>query len=110
MMPKLAKLGRVLGPKGLMPSPKSGTVTLDVAKAVQEVKGGKIDFKVDKFGIIHSAVGKASFDKEKISENANELIQTIIKLKPASTKGIYIKSLSMCSTMSTSVSVDTKTL
>ncbi|NQY66384.1 MAG: 50S ribosomal protein L1 [Flavobacteriales bacterium] len=110
IMGKIGALGKVLGPRGLMPNPKTGTVTMEVGKAVTAIKAGKIDFKVDKTGIIHSAVGKASFDKEKISENANELIQTIIKLKPASTKGIYIKSLSMCSTMSTSVSVDTKTL
>ncbi|NQY08305.1 MAG: 50S ribosomal protein L1 [Flavobacteriales bacterium] len=110
IMGKIGALGKVLGPRGLMPNPKTGTVTLEVGKAVTAIKAGKIDFKVDKTGIIHAAVGKASFDLDKLTENANELIQTIIKLKPAVTKGIYIKSLSISSTMSTSVKVDTKTL
>ena len=92
VMGKLGPLGRVLGPRGLMPNPKTGTVTMDVAKAVKEVKAGKIDFKVDKTGIIHAAVAKASFDADKIAENANELLQTIIKLKPTASKGAYIKS------------------
>ena len=107
---KLGPLGRVLGPRGLMPNPKTGTVTMDVAKAVKEVKAGKIDFKVDKTGIIHAAVAKSSFDAEKIAENANELLQTIIKLKPTASKGAYIKSVFMSSTMSPSVEVDVKSV
>ena len=106
VMGKLGPLGRVLGPRGLMPNPKTGTVTMDVAKAVKEVKAGKIDFKVDKTGIIHAAVAKASFDADKIAENANELLQTIIKLKPTASKGAYIKSVFMSSTMSPSVEVE----
>lgn len=106
VMAKVGRLGRVLGPRGLMPNPKSGTVTLDVAKAVQEVKGGKIDFKVDKTGIIHTSIGKASFSAEKIAENANEVIQTLSKLKPASAKGTYFKSISMSTTQSPGVKVD----
>jgi large subunit ribosomal protein L1 len=106
VMGKLGPLGRILGPRGLMPNPKSGTVTLDVGKAVQEVKAGKIDFKVDKFGIIHASIGKASFSKEKITENANELIQTLAKLKPASSKGTYFMSMTMSSTMSKGISID----
>ena len=106
VMAKVGRLGRVLGPRGLMPNPKSGTVTLDVAKAVQEVKGGKIDFKVDKTGIIHTSVGKISFSPEKIAENANEVIQTLSKLKPASAKGTYFKSISMSTTQSPGVKVD----
>jgi len=106
VMAKVGRLGKVLGPRGLMPNPKSGTVTLDVGKAVQEVKSGKIDFKVDKFGIIHASIGKASFSKEKITENANELIQTLAKLKPASSKGTYFMSMTMSSTMSKGVSID----
>ena len=106
VMAKVGRLGRVLGPRGLMPNPKSGTVTLDVAKAVQEVKGGKIDFKVDKTGIIHTSVGKISFSPEKIAENANEVIQTLFKLKPASAKGTYFKSISMSTTQSPGVKVD----
>ena len=102
-MGKLGPLGRVLGPRGLMPNPKTGTVTMDVAKAVKEVKAGKIDFKVDKTGIIHAAIAKSSFDADKIAENANELLQTIIKLKPTAAKGTYIKSIFMSSTMSPSV-------
>ena len=106
VMAKVGRLGKVLGPRGLMPNPKSGTVTLDVGKAVQEVKAGKIDFKVDKFGIIHASVGKASFSPEKITENAQELIQTLAKLKPASAKGTYFMSMTMSSTMSTGISID----
>lgn len=107
-MGKLGPLGRVLGPRGLMPNPKTGTVTMDVAKAVNEVKSGKIDFKVDKYGIVHASVAKASFDASKIADNANELIQTIVKLKPSSSKGTYIKSIIMSSTMGVGVKVDTK--
>lgn len=109
VMGKLGPLGRILGPRGLMPNPKTGTVTMDVAKAVKDVKGGKIDFKVDKTGIIHAAIGKTSFDADKIADNANELIQTIVKLKPATVKGTYIKSIFLSSTMSPSVAVDAKT-
>ena len=110
VMGKLGPLGRVLGPRGLMPNPKTGTVTMDVAKAVKEVKAGKIDFKVDKTGIIHASVAKSSFDADKIAENANELLQTIIKLKPTASKGVYIKSIFMSSTMSPSVEVDVKSV
>jgi len=110
VMGKLGPLGRVLGPRGLMPNPKTGTVTMDVAKAVADVKAGKIDFKVDKTGIIHAAIAKASFDAEKIAENANELLQTIVKLKPTTAKGIYIKSVFLSSTMSPSVAVDVKSV
>ncbi|CAL2101345.1 50S ribosomal subunit protein L1 [Tenacibaculum sp. 190130A14a] len=110
VMGKLGPLGRVLGPRGLMPNPKTGTVTMDVAKAVTEVKAGKIDFKVDKTGIVHAAIGKASFDADKIAENANELVQTLIKLKPTAAKGTYIKSIFMSSTMSPSVPVDVKSV
>ena len=106
VMAKVGKLGRVLGPRGLMPNPKSGTVTLEVGKAVKEVKAGKIDFKVDKFGIIHSSVAKASFTAENIKENAEEFINTIIKLKPASAKGTYFKSISMSGTMSPGIRLD----
>jgi large subunit ribosomal protein L1 len=108
VMGKVGALGRVLGPRGLMPNPKTGTVTMDVAKAVTESKGGKIDFKVDKAGIIHAAVGKVSFDAAKIAENAGELLQTIIKLKPSSAKGTYVKSVTMSSTMSPGVAIDSK--
>ena len=108
MMSELGKLGKILGPKGLMPNPKSGTVTMDVAKAVNEVKSGKIDFKVDKYGIVHASVAKASFDATKIADNADELIQTIVKLKPSSSKGSYIKSIVMSSTMGAGVKIDTK--
>ena len=110
VMGKIGALGRVLGPRGLMPNPKSGTVTLDVGKAVSDVKKGKIDFKVDKFGIIHASVGKVSFDAEKISENTDELLQTIIKLKPTSAKGTYIQSISLSSTMGVGIEVDSKSL
>ncbi|MDA1288171.1 MAG: 50S ribosomal protein L1 [Bacteroidetes bacterium] len=108
VMGKLGPLGRVLGPRGLMPNPKTGTVTMDIQKAVSDVKGGKIDFKVDKTGIIHAAIGKASFDPQKIYENADELLKTIIKLKPSTAKGVYVKSIFMSSTMSPSIPVDTK--
>lgn len=109
-MGKLGPLGRVLGPRGLMPNPKTGTVTMDVAKAVKEVKAGKIDFKVDKYGIVHASVAKASFDVAKIADNADELIQTIVKLKPTSSKGTYIKSITISSTMGAGVKVDTKSI
>ena len=108
VMGKLGPLGRVLGPRGLMPNPKTGTVTMDVAKAVSDVKAGKIDFKVDKTGIVHAAIGKASFDAEKIAGNARELLTTLVKLKPQAAKGVYIKSIFMSSTMSPGVEVDTK--
>ena len=110
VMGKLGPLGRVLGPRGLMPNPKSGTVTLEVGKAVSEVKAGKIDFKVDRYGIIHAAVGKVSFDADKIKENANELIQTLIKLKPTAAKGTYVKSITLSTTQSVGVSVDPKSV
>jgi len=110
VMAKVGALGRILGPRGLMPNPKTGTVTMDVAKAVSEVKAGKIDFKVDKYGIIHAAVGKASFEAIKIQENAFELLSTLVKLKPSSSKGAYIKSIAMSSTQSPSVTVETKTV
>jgi len=110
VMGKVGALGRILGPRGLMPNPKTGTVTLDVAKAVVEVKAGKIDFKVDKYGIIHSSVGKVSFEKEKLRENANELILTLIKLKPSAAKGTYIKSIYLSSTMSAGIQIDTKSV
>lgn len=106
VMAKVGRLGRVLGPRGLMPNPKSGTVTLDVAKAVQEVKGGKIDFRVDKSGIIHTSIGKVSFSPEKIAENAAEVIQILAKMKPASAKGTYFKSINMSTTQSPGVKVD----
>ena len=110
VMGKIGALGRVLGPRGLMPNPKSGTVTIDIGKAVSDVKKGKIDFKVDKFGIVHASVGKVSFDAEKISENTDELLQTIIKLKPSAAKGTYIQSISLSSTMGIGVEVDSKSL
>ncbi|MCR4665544.1 MAG: 50S ribosomal protein L1 [Paludibacteraceae bacterium] len=109
-MGKIGALGRILGPRGLMPNPKSGTVTPDVAKAVKEVKQGKIDFKVDKFGIVHTSIGKVSFTPEAIMQNANEFIQTIIKLKPAASKGTYIKSIYLSSTMSKGIKIDPKTI
>jgi len=108
VMGKLGPLGRVLGPRGLMPNPKTGTVTMDIKKAVSDVKGGKIDFKVDKTGIVHASIGKASFDAAKIRDNASELLNTIMKLKPSTTKGTYVKSIFMSSTMSPSISIDTK--
>ena len=109
VMGKIGTLGRVLGPRGLMPNPKSGTVSNDVGKAVADVKKGKIDFKVDKTGIVHAAIGKTSFDSQKLAENSEELIQTIVKLKPSSSKGTYIKSISISSTMGIGVSVSTNT-
>jgi len=109
-MGKVGALGRVLGPRGLMPNPKTGTVTMEVGKAVEEVKAGKIDFKVDKYGIVHSSVGKVSFEGGKIRENANELIQTLIKLKPSAAKGTYIKSIYLSSTMSPGIQVDAKSV
>lgn len=108
VMGKLGPLGRILGPRGLMPNPKTGTVTMDVAKAVQEVKSGKIDFKVDKTGIVHAGIGRISFDADKIADNAQEIIQTLIKLKPTAAKGTYIKSIHLSSTMSPGIALDTK--
>nr|WP_321225481.1 50S ribosomal protein L1 [uncultured Psychroserpens sp.] len=108
IMGKLGPLGRVLGPRGLMPNPKTGTVTMDVAKAVSEVKAGKIDFKVDKTGIVHAPIGKASFSAEKLEENAMELLTTLNKLKPTAAKGVYMKSIYMSSTMSPSIAIDVK--
>ena len=110
IMPKVGALGRILGPRGLMPNPKTGTVTMDVAKAVQEVKAGKIDFKVDKYGIINAGVAKVSFSPEKIFDNAKELIQAVIKLKPAAAKGTYMKSVYISSTMSPGVQIDVKSV
>jgi len=108
VMGKLGPLGRVLGPRGLMPNPKTGTVTMDIKKAVSDVKAGKIDFKVDKTGIVHASIGKASFDAEKIAGNAQELLTTLVKLKPQTAKGTYIKSIYMSSTMSPGIQVDSK--
>ena len=108
IMGKLGPLGRVLGPRGLMPNPKTGTVTNEIAKSISEIKAGKIDFKVDKSGIVHAPVGKVSFDVKKIAGNANELIQTLLKLKPSSSKGVYLKSITISSTMGPGVSIDTK--
>jgi large subunit ribosomal protein L1 len=110
VMGKVGALGRILGPRGLMPNPKSGTVTMEVGKAVQDVKAGKIDFKVDKYGIVHASIGKVSFDAEKLTENAAELISTLMKLKPAAAKGTYIKSISMSATMSPGVKVEPKSV
>ncbi|MFO7668370.1 MAG: 50S ribosomal protein L1 [Bacteroidales bacterium] len=110
VMAKMGKLGRVLGPRGLMPNPKSGTVTMEIGKAVRDVKMGKIDFKVDKYGIVHTSVGKVSFTSDKITENAREFINTIIKLKPTAAKGTYIKSIYLSSTMSPGVKVDPKAI
>jgi large subunit ribosomal protein L1 len=110
VMGKVGALGRILGPRGLMPNPKTGTVTLEVGKAVQEVKAGKIDFKVDKNGIVHASIGKVSFTEDKIAENAKELISTLLKLKPAAAKGTYIKSISMSSTMSPGVNIEPKSV
>jgi large subunit ribosomal protein L1 len=109
-MAKVGKLGKVLGPRGLMPNPKSGTVTLDVGKAVKEVKAGKIDFKIDKQGIIHVSIGKASFSADAIRDNAAEMIQTLAKLKPASAKGAYFRSITISTTMSPGISVDTNSI
>lgn len=108
VMPKVGALGRILGPRGLMPNPKTGTVTMDIARAVNEVKAGKIDFKVDKFGIIHSAIGKVSFDTSKLVDNSTELLNAIIKMKPASAKGTYVKSVFISSTMSMGIRIDPK--
>ncbi len=110
VMAKVGRLGRVLGPRGLMPNPKSGTVTMDVAKAVKEVKSGKIDFKVDKFGIIHTSVGKSSFSSDKIKENVMEVMMTINKLKPSSSKGTYLRSVTLSSTMSKGIAIDKSTV
>lgn len=110
VMGKVGALGRILGPRGLMPNPKTGTVTMDVAKAVTEVKAGKIDFKVDKYGIIHAMVAKSSFDADKIQDNANELLTTLLKMKPSASKGTYIKSIYISSTMSPSINVDAKSI
>jgi len=110
VMAKIGKLGRVLGPRGLMPNPKSGTVTMEIGKAVKDVKMGKIDFKVDKYGIVHTSIGKVSFTAEKITENTREFINTILKLKPSSAKGTYIKSIYLSSTMSPGVKLDPKAI
>lgn len=110
VMPKIGKLGKILGPRNLMPNPKTGTVTNDVAAAVNEVKGGKIAFKVDKAGIIHASIGRVSFPSDKIAENSNELLNAIIKAKPSSAKGTYLKSVFMASSMSPGIEIDTKTL
>jgi large subunit ribosomal protein L1 len=110
VMPKIGALGKVLGPRGLMPNPKSGTVTPDIGKAIEEIKKGKIDFKVDKAGIIHAQVAKVSFAEQKITENARELLQTIVKLKPSSIKGTYIKSISLSSSMSPGIKVDPRSI
>jgi large subunit ribosomal protein L1 len=110
VMPKIGKLGKILGPRNLMPNPKTGTVTNDVAAAVNEVKGGKIAFKVDKAGIIHASIGRVSFSPEKITENSNELINAIVKAKPSSSKGTYLKSVFMASSMSPGIAIDTKSL
>jgi len=110
VMPKVGALGKILGPRGLMPNPKTGTVTMEIGKAVNEVKAGKIDFKVDKFGIIHSGVAKVSFENQKIVENAKELIQMVLKLKPAAAKGTYVKSIYLSSTMSLGIKVEPKSI
>jgi len=110
VMGKLGPLGRVLGPRGLMPNPKSGTVTMEIGKAVTEVKAGKIDFKVDKYGIIHAGIGKVSFDANKIKENAQELISTLIKMKPTAAKGTYVRSIYLSSTMSPGIAIDSKSV
>jgi len=110
VMPKIGALGKILGPRGLMPNPKTGTVTMDVAKAIEEVKAGKIDFKVDKYGIIHTSIAKVSFTNDKILDNAKEIMQSIIKLKPSAAKGTYIKSIYLSSTMSSGVQVDAKSV
>jgi large subunit ribosomal protein L1 len=109
VMGKVGALGRILGPRGLMPNPKSGTVTMEVGKAVTDVKAGKIDFKVDKFGIVHASVGKVSFDAKKIEENAAELLNTLMRLKPSSAKGTYMKSIAMSSTMGPGIKIEQKT-
>lgn len=110
VMPKIGALGRILGPRGLMPNPKTGTVTMEIGKAINEVKAGKIDFKVDKYGIIHAGVGKVSFSQDNLVDNAKEFIQTIIRLKPAAAKGAYVKSIYMSSTMSPGIQIDPKSV
>lgn len=110
VMGKIGPLGRILGPRGLMPNPKSGTVTMDVAKAVSDVKGGKIDFKVDRYGIVHAGIGKVSFSSDKIKENAEEMIKTLIKMKPVAAKGTYIKSIYLSSTMGPGIAIDSKSV
>lgn len=110
VMPKVGSLGKILGPRGLMPNPKTGTVTMEIGKAVKDVKAGKIDFKVDKYGIIHAGFGKVSFEAEKLADNAKELLQTIIKLKPTAAKGTYVKSVYVSSTMSPGVRIDLKSI
>jgi large subunit ribosomal protein L1 len=110
VMGKVGALGRVLGPRGLMPNPKTGTVTMEIGKAVQEVKAGKIDFRVDKFGIVHAGIGKTSFTGDKIRDNANEIIQTLIKMKPSAAKGTYIKSIYLSATMSPGIQIDSKSV
>jgi len=110
VMGKVGALGKILGPRGLMPNPKTGTVTMEVGKAVQEAKAGKVEFKTDKTGIVHSVVGKVSFDPKQIAENANEIIHTVLKLKPATAKGTYIKSITLSSTMGPGIKVDTKSI
>lgn len=110
VMGQVGKIGRILGPRGLMPNPKTGTVTMDVGAAVTDVKGGKISFRVDKYGIIHSSVGRISFSPEKLADNANELLSTLVRMKPSSAKGIYLKSITVASTMSQGIKVDAKTI
>lgn len=110
VMAQVGKVARILGPRGLMPNPKTGTVTMDLATAVNEVKGGKVAFRVDKYGIIHSSVGRVSFDAGKLVDNANELLQTLVKMKPSSAKGTYMKSITVASTMSPGIKVDAKTI
>jgi large subunit ribosomal protein L1 len=109
-MPKVGALGKILGPRGLMPNPKTGTVTMEIGKAIQDVKAGKIDFKVDKFGIVHTSVARVSFEPQKVQENAMEVINAIIKLKPAAVKGTYLKSVTISSTMSPGIKIDVKSL
>ncbi len=110
VMAKVGKIGRILGPRGLMPNPKTGTVTMDVASAVKDVKGGKISFRVDKFGIIHSSVGRVSFTPEKLVDNAKELLQTLVRMKPSTVKGTYVKSITVASTMSPGIKIDDKSI
>jgi large subunit ribosomal protein L1 len=110
VMPKIGPLGKILGPRGLMPNPKTGTVTMEVGKAIKEVKAGKIDFKVDKYGIIHASIGKISFEKDQLVDNAKELLQTILKLKPSAAKGTYMKSVYLSSTMSPGIQIEPKSL
>jgi len=110
VMAKVGRLGRILGPRGLMPNPKSGTVTMDIAKAVGDVKGGKIAFRVDKYGIVHASVGRVSFSADKLAANATELISTLLKMKPSAAKGVYMKSITLASTMSPGIKVDTKSV